>query len=97
MSNVETYFLIAVNEDGSYTTYADLPEEEITRNHTATTFEIYNTVRDLAKEMENQLMVERIAGSILDALVPTNQDVSGTVLNALKERGIKPDSAATNE
>ena len=96
MSNVETYFLIAVNEDGSYTTYADLPEEEMTRNHTATTFEIYNTVRDLAKEMENQLMVERIAGSILDALVPTNQDV-WTVLNALKERGIKPDSAATNE
>jgi len=96
MANVETMFLVTVNSDGTFTTYAELPEEIPTSNHKATTYEVYTTLRDIVREMEASFLADRVSGAVLARLAPAPQNVANIMADALNERGIKPETTATN-
>lgn len=90
---VETYFLVAVNEDGSFTTYAELPEEPIEREKIANNYDVYQACKQIAEEFESQILVERITKAIASALVPPAPlTTADRIKDVLRERGINPES-----
>jgi hypothetical protein len=97
MANVETMFLVTVNTDGTFTTYSDIPKELPETNHVATTYEVYTTLRDIIREMESSFLADRVASVVLARLAPPPaKSASDLVADALNERGIKPETTATN-
>jgi hypothetical protein len=92
MSSVETYFIIHVNTNGSYTSSTAWPEQAPDVARVATTFDVYQACKQITAEFEAQILVDRITKSIANVLnpaVPTTQD---KVKEALKKRNIKPES-----
>lgn len=97
MSNVETFFLITVNEDGTFTSYAELPEEKLEAGHTATNYDIYQACKQIVQEFETQILSDRVARTVLGALIPQVETPTDKIKDKLKERGINPESAAPTE
>jgi Icc-related predicted phosphoesterase len=97
MSNVETYFLIAVNGDGTFTSYSQLPEEPIQAARVATNYEVYQTCKQIAEEFETQILVDRITKSVVNTLMPPQPTVADAVKDKLKERNINPESPVSDQ
>lgn len=91
-NNIETYFVVAVNTDGTFTTYSQLPEEPIQANHLATNYEVYQTCKQIAEEFDTQILVDRITKSVVNTLMPPQPTVADAVKDKLKERNINPES-----
>jgi hypothetical protein len=89
---VQTYFLVAVNEDGSFTTYTELPTEPLEKVATATNYDVYQSCKQIAQEFDTQLLVERITRAVVSSIVPKQETVSDRVKEALKKRNIEPES-----
>ena len=90
---IETYFLIAVNEDGTFTSYSQLPEEPLDAKRPSTTWDIFQTCQTIAKEFETQVLVDRIVNTVVSALAPAAEpSIPSKLKEALKERGINPES-----
>jgi hypothetical protein len=89
---VQTYFLVAVNEDGSFTTYTELPEEPLEKVATATNYDVYQSCKQIAQEFDTQLLVERITRAVVGSLAPKQETVPDRVKEALKKRNIEPES-----
>lgn len=88
----ETYFLIVVNEDGTLTSYAELPETLPERARVATNWDVYANSKQIAEEFDRQLLVDRITQSVINAMTPVTATTAQKVKDALKERGIDPES-----
>lgn len=97
MSNVETYFLITVNTDGTLTSYTDLPKETPEALRKATNFDVYEAAKQIVQEFDNQLLADRIARAVLSGLAPKQESPADKIKDALKERGIKPESVTPAE
>jgi hypothetical protein len=97
MSQAETYFLVVVNEDGTFTTYAEIPSELPAVTRRATNYEVYQTCKSIAEEFDTQILVDRITKSVVGTLMPQTQTVADVVKDKLKERGIDPESVTPAE
>jgi Icc-related predicted phosphoesterase len=97
MSKIETYFLIAVNEDGTFTSFSKLPEEPLEAAHVATNYEVYQACKQIAEEFETQILVDRITRSVVNTLMPPQPTVADAVKDKLKERNINPESPVSAE
>lgn len=92
MSTIETFFITAINTDGSISTLTEFPTEPFEFSRTATRFDVYQTSKQIVEEVEQANLVERIVASVTEALTPTVQTVPDRVKEALKNRGIDPES-----
>jgi hypothetical protein len=99
MSEVETYFLVTIHPDGGLSTYTKLPEEPIQATRQATTDDIYRVSQQLVKELDNQLMTNRIVGALVELLTPPqpSQTVPDKVKEALKNRNIEVETEASTD
>ena len=92
---VETFFIIAVNDDGSLTSHTQWPDEPIVPQRFATTYDIFQSSKQIVDEFEQQVLAERIAKMVAAQLtVKEAPSVPDRLKDALKERGIDPESIA---
>jgi hypothetical protein len=92
---VETYYLLAINEDGTFTSHVDIPEELPERKRVATTWDVYSSSKQLVEEFDRQVLTDRIIDGISRLMAPP-PTVSSQIKDALKERGIDPESVSIN-
>ena len=97
MSKVETMFLITVNEDGTLTSYAEMPKElpEVTR--LANNYDVYQAAKQVVEDFEQTLLANRIASIVAQTLKPAQPSMSDKIKDKLKERGIDPESTTPAE
>jgi hypothetical protein len=93
MSEVETYFLVAVNKDSTLATYAELPEEGIGRERPANNYDVYQAAKQIVDEFEQTMFANKVAQIVISSLAPASEPVPDKVKEKLKERGIKPDNS----
>lgn len=97
MTKVETYFLITVNTDGTLTSYTDIPSDLPAVERKATNFDVYEAAKQVVQEFDNQLLADRIARLVVSQLAPKVESPADKIKDALKERGINPESVAPAE
>lgn len=97
MSEIETYFLVAINKDGTITTYSDLPEEPLERERSSTNYDVYETARQVVQEFESNLLADKVAGRMAAILAMSQPTPADVVKDALKERNINPESPTSNQ
>jgi hypothetical protein len=96
--NVETYFLVTITPEGGFVTYTVLPEEELTPARQATTADVFAVSKQIVQEIEQSILVDRIVSSVTSALAPQKPEtISDKVKDALKDRGIDPESVTVAE
>ena len=88
MEKVELFYVVAMGEDGSLLTYTEIPEGGFEATRKATVGDIMDTSRQLVKEIETQDLVSRI----VTAINPSAPSVTERMMEALKARGIDPES-----
>jgi Icc-related predicted phosphoesterase len=94
---METYFLVLVNEDGTITTFAELPEEPLEAQRQASNYDVYRAAKEIVEDFEMGLLSDRVARTVLNSLMPPVQTPADAVKEKLKERGIKPESTPVAE
>ena len=92
MSSIETFFITAINADGSISTLTEFPAEPIVPARTATRLDVYQTSKQIVEEVEQSILVDRIVAAVSQTLNPPTQTVPDRVKEALKNRGIDPES-----
>ena len=101
MSKVETYFLITINEDGTLTSYAELPAELPEAARQANNYDVYQAAKQIVEDFDTNLMAQKVAQTVLSALAaqsaPQGPSVPSAVKDKLKERGIDPESITPSE
>lgn len=95
--SVETFYIVVKGTDGSLVTYTEMPEEPLEPARTATTVDIYETAKQITHEVETSDLVARISAMVAAQLKPQVTNVANVVGEALKERGINPESVAPTE
>lgn len=91
MSEIETYFLVAVNKDSTLATYAEIPEEGLVRERPANNYDVYQAAKQIVDEFEQTMFANKVAQIVLTNLAPPTDSVPDKVKDKLKERGIKPE------
>ena len=92
---VETVYTVTVYTDGTFSASLEQPEAPIEVKRQATVYDVLSISGALIKEIESSQLTDRIVVSILQVLqaqVPPS--TADTVKDALKERGIEPESPA---
>lgn len=97
MSKVDTWFLITVNEDGTLTSYAEMPKDLPEAVRPANNYDVYQAAKQIVEDFEQTLLANRIASVISKTLNPTQPSMSDKIKDKLKERGIDPESATPTE
>jgi len=97
MSKVETYFLISINEDGTLTSYAEIPAELPEANRVANNYDVYQSAKQIVEEFDSNLIANKVAQAVLSAIQPQGPSVPTAVKDKLKERGIDPESVTPAE
>lgn len=88
---LQASYVVEINKDGSITTQA--VTVGVTRK--ATTYDIYQTSKQLASEIEELLLADRIAKHLIAAMQPADpsEEQRKKIAEALSERGIDPSQA----
>lgn len=94
---IETVFVVAVHTDGTFSAQLEQLAEPLPVKRIATTYDVFQTSQQIVKEIESQILVERIVNAVANALVPAEQDIPDAIKEKLAERGIQPESPATTE
>jgi hypothetical protein len=83
-------YVVTIQDDGSITTEPTEVTEGITRQ--ATTFDIYQTSKELVSEIEQRLLADRVAGAVARLLQPVDAsaEIKSKIIDALSDRGINP-------
>lgn len=89
-----TYFLTVIEENGGVLTFNKIPDELPEPQHTATNWDVYQAAKQIVTDSESQMLADRVANTVLGALLPPAETASDRVKDALKERGIDPESTA---
>ena len=82
------FYVVAMSEAGDLLTFSEIPEGGFESARTATIADIIETSTQLVKEIEKQDLVARI----VSALNPAAPNVNERMMEALKARGIDPES-----
>jgi len=85
---VQTAYTVGIRLDGTIFTEIIEPSEVVQRK--ATTFDIYQTSRELVSDIESQLLADRVARSVVASLQPKDNvaEFKEKLINALSDRGI---------
>lgn len=92
MNEVETYFLVTVHKDSTLATYAEIPEDGVTRERPANNYDVYQAAKQIVDEFEQTMFANKVAQIVMSNLNPPVETVSDKVKDKLKERGIQPDN-----
>jgi hypothetical protein len=86
----QSAFTVVLKPDGSFFTQPAEAGEFVER--TATTFDIYRACKEISAEIENQIMADRVAKTVISALQPTDAatENKAKIIDALSDRGIVP-------
>ena len=84
-------YMVTINDDGSINTESMEIAEGIMRQ--ATTFDIYQTSKELVSEIEHRLLADRVANAVARLLQPVDPsaEIKSKIIDALSDRGIKPE------
>jgi len=94
----EFFYIVVRGKDGSLVTYTEMPKEDLNPERKATTGDIFATSRDIVDEVNKQDMVARITQAVVSNLMPQPEPtVADKVKEALKDRGIDPESVKPAE
>jgi capsular polysaccharide biosynthesis protein len=87
-NKIQAGYTVVINEDGTIKTHVLPADENVQR--TATTFDIYQTSKELVSDIESQLLADRVARTVLANLQPKDSaaELKEKLLNALSDRGI---------
>jgi len=85
---VEFYFVVAVEKDGTIQTYRDLPEG-LEAERPFNTLDIFKVSKEIVSDIESQLLADRVISGVLTVLNNREQTVSEKVSNALQARGVE--------
>jgi len=85
---VQTAYTVGIRLDGTIFTEIIEPSKVVQRK--ATTFDIYQTSRELVSDIESQLLADRVARSVVASLQPKDNvaEFKEKLINALSDRGI---------
>jgi len=85
---VQVAYTVGIRLDGTVFTEVLEPSEVVQRR--ATTFDIYQTSRELVSDIESQLLADRVARTVLASLQPKDNvaEFKEKLINALSDRGI---------
>ena len=81
-------YMVTINDDGSINTESMEIAEGIMRQ--ATTFDIYQTSKELVSEIEHRLLADRVANAVARLLQPVDPsaEIKSKIIDALSDRGI---------
>ena len=84
-------YTVTINDDGSINTESMEVAEGILRQ--ATTFDIYQTSKELVSEIEQRLLADRVANAVARLLQPVDPsaEIKSKIIDALSDRGINPE------
>jgi hypothetical protein len=85
---IQAAYTVGIRLDGTVFTEVLEPSEVVQRR--ATTFDIYQTSRELVSDIESQLLADRVARTVLASLQPKDNvaEFKEKLINALSDRGI---------
>ena len=83
---MQAAYIVHINDDNTITT--SIIEEGVSRK--ATTFDVYQTSKELVSDIESQLLADRIARTVVAHLQPKDaaEEIKSKIINALSDRGI---------
>ena len=85
---VEFYFIVAVEKDGSIQTYREMPEG-LEAERPFNTLDIYKVAQEIVSDIKDQLLADRVITGLMSVMQAQQQPVSARVADALKERGVE--------
>jgi hypothetical protein len=100
MSNVikaEYFYVVIKDAEGRLLTYTEYPEEDIEAERTATTADMFDSSKQIVNEVEQNDLAMRVADLVVSRLRPEAPKLSDSVLEALKKRGIDPESVKADQ
>lgn len=85
---IQAGYTVIINLDGTIRTEILLESDLVARK--ASTFDIYQTSKELVSDIESQLLADRVARTVLANLQPKDSaaELKEKLLNALSDRGI---------
>lgn len=85
---IEFAYTVVVGTDGSVNTQVAEPSETVVRR--ANSFDIYTTCKDIAHDIDSQILADRVARTVLDNLRPQDsaKELRERLMSALSDRGI---------
>jgi hypothetical protein len=88
---IQAAYSVVIKADGTLET---IPVTEGV-GRIASTYDIYQTSKQLVSEIDDFLLAERVAKAVVDALqpVPPSEQQRAKIAEALSERGIDPTKA----
>jgi hypothetical protein len=86
--DVEFFFIVAVEKDGTIQTYREMPES-IEAERPFNTLDVFKVSKEIVSDIESQLLADRVINGVLTVLNSREQTVSEKVAHALKERGVE--------
>ena len=85
---VEFFFVVAVEKDGSIQTYREMPEG-LEAERPFNTLDIYKVAQEIVSDIKDQLLADRVITGLMNVMQAQQQPVSARVADALKERGVE--------
>lgn len=93
----EYFYVVIRTEDGQLVTYTEYPEQDIDAQRKALTSDMYDSSKQIVDEVEKTDLVTRVADAVVARLRPETPKLSDSVLEALKKRGIDPESVKSDQ
>jgi hypothetical protein len=95
---VTTVFMVILNNDGSFQAQLEQPETPIEVERQATVGDVLHTSRMIVREIELQELTGRVVDTFVNLLQASQPATpADAIKDALKERGIQPESSVTSE
>lgn len=85
---VEFFFIVAVEKDGTIQTYREMPEG-LEPDRPFNTLDIFKVSKEIVSDIEAQLLADRVINGVMQVLQSREMTVSDKVANALRERGVE--------
>ena len=81
-------YSVTVDDEGRISTQAEEADEINKLQRTATTFDIYQSSKELVSDIESHLLADRIARIVVDKLQPKSaaDEIKEKIINALNDR-----------
>ena len=81
-------YTVVVGVDGSVTTQVAEPSDTVSRK--ANSFDIYTTCKDIAHDIDSQILADRVSKTVIANLRPQDsaKELREKLMSALSDRGI---------
>jgi hypothetical protein len=93
----EYFYVVIKTTDGQLMTYTEYPEQDIDAERKAVTSDVYDSSKQIVDEVEKGDLAARVAELVVQRLRPEAPKLSDSVLDALKKRGIDPESVKPDQ